>query len=161
MINRLKTLFAPALLMAGLAACGGGSASYTDAAHDQINDFCSKAFECMAEFGDDAQFTSFFGSSEQDCVDTFGALVDEQAPDVEASIADGRIEFNSADADECASAANSLACDMYWTAEGDPSCDTVIVGLVADGDACTIDADCAEEGSFCDETDLVCGPGGV
>ena len=50
-----------------------------------------------------------------------------------------------------------VTCTQYWAGEGEPvECETTFVGQVADGDACTIDDDCAVDTSYCDETTNVC-----
>jgi hypothetical protein len=163
MITRLKTLFAPALLVAGLAACGGGGgiSSPSDALHEAASTSCAKIFSCQDSFpGTDADFETAFGANEAECVDNFEADADPSAADYEASVDAGRIVFNGDDAETCLAAFDDVTCEQLWGGTGPDQpdeCETAFDGQVADGDACTIDEDCAESTSSC--IDDVCGPG--
>ena len=148
-----------------MAACGGGDEnglSQSEALGRVANTFCERSLECEAESPEPLEYANV-----DECVASFTAALesDDQAA-IEASIEAGRISWEADDAEYCArlvaEALGNLSCEDYWNENeaalgvDDPRCDTLGAGLVADGDACTIDDDCASVGSDC--IDDVCTP---
>ena len=146
-----------------MAACGGGDEnglSQSEALGRVANTFCERSLECEAESPEPLEYANV-----DECVASFTAALesDDQAA-IEASIEAGRISWNEDDAAYCVveinAALNDLSCSVFFDqaflalASDDPRCLALGTGLVADGDACTIDDDCAAEGSLCIE--LVC-----
>jgi hypothetical protein len=168
MINRLKTLFVPAFLAAGLAACGGGGGSISsagDAFDTALSEGCAKAYECMDSYDDGGTgitFEQFYGTSEADCPAHLKMLIGYDAADVQASADAGRITFNADDANTCFDFETGLTCAQFWGTEQvdtPPECDTYITANTADGEDCGLDLDCSGDGSTCDDTTMTCGPG--
>ena len=124
--------------------------------------YCERAFECEATAPEGLAFDSI---SECAIVIAENLTVGEDAAAFHASIDAGRITWDEEDAAYCAglveSGLNGLACADFWNDSylainrDDPRGDDLGEGRVLDGDACTIDADCARESSEC--ADLVCG----
>ena len=150
-------------VISSLAACGGGDGglSPTEAFESMAQTLCERAFECEATSPEPLEYANVDA-----CVTDFTADLGEDQAEMEASIEAGRISWNEADAAYCLGqvkdALNGLSCDVFWdealnalSFDDDPRCENLGEGLVADGDACTIDDDCAAEGSAC--IDLVCG----
>lgn len=150
-------------ILAGLAlAACGGDPTVQEVLDESINTQCSKAWECMATFpsGQGVTFEQLFSTSESACVTNFQTLIDEDQSKFEASVAAGRIIYNPDDAQICLDAMAALTCGQFWGTEPvqEPAaCDSAFQGTVADGGMCTIDEDCAVDGSECGTTNT-CGP---
>ena len=150
-------------VVSSLAACGGDEdgLSQEQALGKVAQTFCERSFDCEANSPEPLEYANV-----AECVVGFKAALesDEQAA-IEASIAAGRISWNEDDAAYCVvqinAALNDLSCSVFFEqaflalGSEDPRCLALGTGLVADGDACTIDDDCAAEGSLC--IALVCG----
>lgn len=150
-------------LVASLVSCGRDDEdgmSPTETMRAMAVALCERAFECSGSAPEPLPYATV-----AECVDEWidGAGVNQAA--IEASIEAGRISWDADDAEYCASlvaeALGDLSCADYWNENeaalglDDPRCDALGAGLVADGDACAIDDDCAVDGSDCN--DLVCG----
>ena len=122
---------------------------------------CERAFECSGSAPEPLDYATV-----AECADEWLAGTGANQAAIEASIEAGRISWDADDAEYCArlvaEALGDLSCENYWNENeaalgvDDPRCDTLGAGLVADGDACTIDDDCASVGSDC--IDDVCTP---
>ena len=119
---------------------------------------CDGAHMCKSSFPTDAgvTFEEAFGASANACYSMAAEYYDAAA--VEASISAGKIDFDGVAAQECVRGITTPACGAFWN-EG-PSfpaaCDDALVGNVANGAACTIDFECADPESICDETTAKC-----
>jgi hypothetical protein len=159
-MKALKTCLAVGVL-SWLGGCGGDDGlSQTEAFAKIADTFCERAFACEDQASDPLPYANV-----AECTAAFEAILNEEGAALQASIDAGRISWNEADAAFCAgeisSAINGLTCEEFWSDDNgalendDPRCEALGEGLVADGDACTIDDDCATSGSEC--IDLVCG----
>lgn len=137
--------------MLQIAACGGGDGAFDDpiAGNQQnIEDSCNKAFECMDTFPADfpVPFEFLFGNSAAECVD---ALL--PPPEVEQAVRDaidaGRTIYDPDAARQCNDAMLATACDEFWTAEEPAVCDQIVMGTLANGEACVIGVECVTQ--FC------------
>lgn len=163
---KLKWLGSTFLFSALAFGCGGGDGggfgSPTEAINASIDQTCSVAFECRDSFPPDQgfQFEDLFGNTEAECQTNIADVFDADA--LEASVDAGRVIFDGDDAATCLDAAADITCDQFWgiddTFQDSPTCDTAFIGTVADGGTCTIDDDCSNSASSCDEELLVCGP---
>jgi hypothetical protein len=121
---------------------------------------CDDEFACMATFPADTgvTFTEEFGANVTACYADAAMYYDAAA--VQSSVTAGRIAFDVASAAACIGGIPAPVCASYWT-QGSPypaACDKALVGKVADGGACTVDFDCVNSESICDETTKKCGP---
>jgi hypothetical protein len=155
MFHRLRLLILPIALATG--ACDGDDGPSVEEAADQIiGALCDKFHECKDDFpGEESAFEGAFGATEAECVMSFEE--DLEVDQYQASIDAGRIIFNSGDVGACRSSIAAISCDDLWGGEIETAFDCgddLFEGTVDDGDACTIDEDCAGESSSCE--DLVC-----
>jgi hypothetical protein len=113
---------------------------------------------CKANFPTDqgVTFEQAFGANAMACY--ADADMYNNVPAVEAAISGGKITWNQADATACLAGIMFPACATFWTAEptAPAACNTALVGHVADGQACTVDFECSNASSYCDETSKKC-----
>jgi hypothetical protein len=163
-----KTAFCLLTMMFAIA-CGGGSGDDDDATPseivtDQLDLFCERAFECMADYPTDAPvaFDDFFQTDVASCQANFDTI--SLADEIQASVDAGRIDFDAGDGASCNAFFDGESCVDFWGTFFDDSppspasCDSTFLGNVADGAACTIDLDCENTDSVCDDTAKTCGP---
>lgn len=156
-LSSVSVLFA-SLLLAAPFGCPGNNVEQCEA---QMRLFCELQFRCCT--AEERLTTTFstipYVTSEGECVDiatsycrTYGAGLDD-------AVAAGRLRYDAAKGQECIAAllAARDACDYaaYVEATAFPDdtpglCTQTTEGLVAAGDACADDAECAGEGSYCD-----------
>lgn len=124
----------------------------SEAFDESVRITCEKAFDCRDSFpGQPADFAAAFGNSVEECRTMLAA--DSPVADYVASVEAGRIIYNPDNAATCLDSFEGLACDMFWDGGvSDPTCDATFVGQVPDGQACTMDDDCATDTAFCDTT---------
>jgi len=139
---------------------GGGGMTATQYLTQLDQKFCDEAFACQASFTPQQTGETFaddFGASASECVSD-GVAYD--MPDVvESEITAGKIHFDPAAAAACVAGIAYASCTTFW-ADSDTypaSCDTALVGTVADGGACVVDYDCSNLDSICDPTAHTCG----
>ena len=104
----------------------------------------------------DITFEDAFGTSAMQCYADSDAYYNATA--VVAAIQAGTITWNPNDATACLSGITFGACADFWMNGGNEpaACATALVGTVADGQACTVDFECASATSYCDETSKKC-----
>jgi hypothetical protein len=148
-----------ATLAMSAAACGGDDDDAPLTASGYITGLgggvCGKAFECMSTFpGTPADFTATFGSSEAACPAALGFV---SGAELQASVDAGRTTFDAAAGAMCIAGIKAFTCPQWWdpNVPAPASCSTVLVGTVADGGACTLNAECASGGG-CDGTSHTC-----
>ena len=143
---------------------GGGGMTATQYLTQMEQKFCDEAFTCQASFPTDqgVTFADAFGASASECYADDAAY---DMPDVvESEITAGKIHFDPSAAASCIAGLTFPACTAFWT-DGPTypaSCDTAMVGTVADGGACVVDYDCSNVESILrsDGAHLRRGPGG-
>ena len=122
--------------------------------------YCDEAFACQSSFpaNQGGTFADAVGASASVCYSD-GAAYDMPAS-VESEITAGKIHYDAAAAASCVSGITFGACSDFWANGGTypASCDTALVGTVADGGACVVDYDCSSAQSVCDPTAHTCGP---
>ncbi|MCC7109060.1 MAG: hypothetical protein IT382_07225, partial [Deltaproteobacteria bacterium] len=127
----------------------------------QLQYRCCTAVERSALFGNsNLQIGPFH--DEMGCVDAYTRQCEASQQAVDESIRLGRTTFNAEQANECLSARREQVneCDASGLFNAaDRTCDELFAGAVADGDACTSDGECADEGSQC-ELDPISGDDG-
>ncbi|MEO8706802.1 MAG: hypothetical protein ABI867_42640 [Kofleriaceae bacterium] len=149
-----------------LLACGGGGSddlTPAEVVDEQLDLLCERAFDCMAEFPSDAGFAfeDIFQDDVASCQSNFDSL--SLADEIQASVDAGRIDYDSGDGATCNNFIDDISCDDFWgnALDGSPpspaACDTTFLGTVADGGTCTIDLDCENEDSECDDATKICG----
>ena len=122
--------------------------------------FCDEAFRCKATYPEGATaFATDFGATTSECYT--GAIAFYTPQLVEQSITAGRLTYNASSAKLCLSGiVYEPDCAVYWQVDQPKtfpsSCNTALLGTVADGGACTTDFDCANAGSLCDEATKQC-----
>jgi hypothetical protein len=123
-----------------------------EAFEESVRITCEKAHECRDSFpGQPADFEAEFGTTVDACIAMLST--DTQQAEYEASVAAGRIVFDPQDAAVCLASFEDITCTELWNgADFAPECETTFVGQVPDGQACTIDDDCANDTSSCDVT---------
>jgi hypothetical protein len=117
---------------------------------------CEQAFACRAAFPPDLgySFEDAHGRSARECSE---ALVAYWDPDLlETEIAKGRIRYDGAAAATCLDGVTYGPCDDFWRygVVWGAACYHVIVGNVAEGDACTTSYACTT--GYCDSASLRC-----
>ncbi len=131
---------------------GNGSISATSFLAEIATKICTQAFSCQASFPTDwgATFAEIFGASSSACV-ADAAAADEPAK-VEQQITAGKIKFNGADAASCVAGITVGQCTEFWNdgPQFPASCDTALVGTVADGAACVTHIECVNPNAYCD-----------
>lgn len=102
-------------------------------------------------------------ADEGGCVDAFTRQCEAASQAQDEAIAAQRLQFDKAKADECVQGAREAAdsCDATAFFNGDPGCNDLVSGLVADGDDCFSDGECAESGSACEKEPAVADDGSV
>jgi hypothetical protein len=161
------TAYAADSLSGGGAGGGSGTAAADDGSMTVLQYFtalgkkeCDDEFACRATFpaDDGLTFTEEFGADATACYADAAMYYDAAA--VQDSVTAGRIAFDGASAAACVGGIPAPVCASYWT-QGSPypaACDKVLAGKVADGGACTIDFDCMDLESICEDTTKQCGP---
>lgn len=157
------------------AACGGSSsppATLSNALQESIQRQCQQQFDCkssyVASMHDNRAFEDYYGGATVDaCVNTVTTLIltvngQDYFTELDASVTAGRVTYNTDDYETCTMALESETCDEVFFQNGaiftpPAACDTVEVGRVTTGGACTIDDDCAVAGDGCDPTAHTCG----
>ena len=136
----------------GTGGGNNGSISATQFLAQIATKFCDQAFMCKANFPTDAgiTFAEAFGASSQECVSQAAAY--DMPAKVEQQITAGKIKFDGAAAASCVAGLTFPACTTFWdTGPNAPaSCETAMVGTVADGGACVVDYECTGETSYCE-----------
>ena len=137
----------------------GGGMTATQYLTQLDQKFCDEAFTCQASFPATAgeTFADDFGASASECV-ADGVAYD--MPDVvETEITAGKIHFDASAAASCIAGITYASCTTFWadTDTYPASCDTALVGTVADGGTCVVDYDCSNLESVCDQTAHTCG----
>ena len=144
----------------GSGGGGGSSMTATQFLTQMEMKYCDEAFTCQASFPTDAgvTFADAFGASASVCYSD-GAAYDMPAS-VETEITAGKIHYDAAAAASCVAGITYASCSDFWTNGGNypASCDTALVGTVANGGACVVDYDCSSADSVCDPTAHTCGP---
>lgn len=148
-------------IAAALAACAGADNGDDGVTATELLDRigtveCDQAFACKATFPTDqgATFEEAFGATAQACYADAAQFYD--AAGVEASIAAGKIKFDTSAANACLAGLQGIAtpaCATFW-ADGvafPNACDNVFAGTVAQGGACANDLECAGD-SICGDT---------
>jgi hypothetical protein len=143
----------------GSGGAGGGMTA-TQYLTQMEQKFCDEAFTCQASFPATATetFADDFGASAAECYADDAAY---DMPDVvESEITAGKIHFDASAAASCVAGITFSSCTTFWQDGGTypASCDTALVGTVADGGACVVDYDCTNLASVCDQTAHTCGP---
>lgn len=166
MNTTVKALFSLGIL-ASMNACGGDGDSDTfskpsTAFNALMGGFCSKAIECKDTAPDGVPA---FDSVSQ-CVTLLQAQLGIDLDAIDDSASAGRVSWNADDAAYCFGDADdtiqAATCEQFWDegfdflSNDDARCEALGQGTVEDGDACTIDDDCASETSEC--ADSVCAP---
>jgi hypothetical protein len=122
--------------------------------------FCDEAFTCQSSFPATAgeTFAQDFGASASACY-ADDASYDMPAV-VETEITAGKIHYDGVAAAACVAGMTFPACAAFWTdgPTAPASCDTALVGTIADGGACIVDYDCSSVTSICVTTTHKCGP---
>ena len=134
---------------------GSNSASVTSAAQYLTvleTDDCNEAFACSSSYAQDVggSFSDEYGATVADCIASEASF--DMPAVVQSEIAAGKILFDASEASDClADVAAPTTCAAYWS-DGlsyPGSCDAALVGTVADGGACVVAYDCANESSIC------------
>jgi hypothetical protein len=115
---------------------------------------CSRIFACDEASGVRAQVTEQFGADDAvSCGDALKpALLDAIWSSRAQAVSDGRAAFVAARAAQCLELAESGACDLIFATEGElDQCMSVppTNGLLAAGEACDADWECADEALRC------------
>jgi hypothetical protein len=142
---------------------GGGDPSSMTATKflDELGKkFCDQAFSCRSSFPTDEgiTFQEAFGATQQQCY--ADSLEWNEPQKVEQQIAAGKIKWNAADAAGCLAGITFGSCTQFWD-QGPSmpaSCDTALVGTVADGGACVTHLECVNALSYCDGSTRKCTP---
>ena len=117
----------------------------------QLQYRCCTAVERAQLFGSMNQQLGPY-HDENGCVSTWTEQCQASQQAADESIAAGRTTFDGAKATECLNLRREQVNECDASALYDPTdhtCDDIMVGAVADGDACTTDSECAEVGSEC------------
>lgn len=152
MVRRSLALAALAL---SAAACGGSDdddgATITDVGTWMdtyvSTRLCPKAHACKADYTPPQGFTfeDIYGTDVATCRNAFVS-----AEQVRASVAGGRVRFDADAGRDCLAMLEyeSQTCPVFWATEDPAVCDTVLVGQVAVGGACSFTLECAP-GLYC------------
>ena len=132
-----------------VAACGGDDDDDDSAASVPLEDLpatyagaaCEAYTNCLGPL-----FDVFLAG--EDCVTNFGKRVDEQLPDFQQAIDDGRVAYHGDQVAACAADLRSRECAELQQ-RGSGPCEAVFTGTVALGESCSLDEECAG-GAFCD-----------
>lgn len=143
----------------GLTACGdddGGSGGATEIAladYDEgyAHSICGKVFACCNA----SEIDGLFGMALADataCEALLAPRIAAAQPAQEAAIAAGQLRYEPAAAATCLATIDALTCAELDDRTPPAACTAVFVGLVADGEACTLEESCAAASS-CREGD--------
>ncbi|TDP71902.1 hypothetical protein DFR33_108116 [Bradymonas sediminis] len=108
---------------------------------------CERIFSCCSaqEITEELNDAAF--STEEECLNTFGAQLEKSLQGVQDAVAQGRSSYDSNRAGECISDMRAAACsEGLWPGvnPAPPSCDLVFVGLVDMGGDCATTEECRE-----------------
>jgi hypothetical protein len=121
--------------------------------------YCEAAFDCPGTdfyVNDGLRYLLNTYGTKDDCLAAAGDLAASglfNDADYAAMIADGRASFDAQVAETCLDAISSSLCEGDFD---DTACDGLLTGMVADGDNCASDAECADEESTCEGPDGQC-----
>jgi hypothetical protein len=163
-----RTRLALAVIVLAFACAPGADVNGFPSA--LANAYCHFAYHCCTP-ADRTTFPSGFSNlentyvfdNESDCDAKLGEAYQAQFQEIQASVKDKRMTWNQTSAQTCLTAlqnaANPCSAQAFTVASnGDPNNPTALAacdatqfetGAVAAGAVCTIDADCAGQGSVC------------
>jgi hypothetical protein len=131
-------------------ACGGDDAPPDAEAFMTrlVEHQCELAFDCCTDAEREALSVGVEFEDAAACAATLDALLAGLRADVLAAIDAGRIRYDAAAAARCVDSVEALGCDALDVEP--PACRApILIGLVANGDACAIDEECA--GGLCED----------
>lgn len=137
---------------------GSGSAALTPTEFVTGLDhgYCDEAWTCKSSYPG-SSFSSDYGNSNQQCYDL--AFAYEQNSVIESQVAMGKITFDPIAAAQClATITYPSSCSTFWNDGPDypTACTTALVGMVANGQTCLVDWDCADFTAYCDTSNHKC-----
>jgi hypothetical protein len=139
----------------------GGGMSTADYLNAMGHKECDDAFTCKANFPTDAgvTFAEAFGANQTACYGDAAMYYD--ATKVQAAINAGKITFDGNKAKTCIDGWKAPVCTTYWNdgPNAPADCDSVMIGKVALGGACTIDFECSGD-NYCEASKCTAEPAG-
>jgi hypothetical protein len=155
----------------GLAAIAVAASLAASSCVDSTVNFCIESAKaaCQVQYRccTAVERQSLFGNlnvaigpydDEGGCVDAFTRQCEAGSQATDESIAAGRLAFDAERANECVNGRREAAsaCDANEIFNStDESCRDLTTGLVADGDPCFNDGECAETGSTCEPVEAI------
>lgn len=143
-------------LVALVVGCGGGNGG--SIALDQLGAeyaavFCRKAFTCC----DDAERAGVASRDEADCRSAYGTSFNIAYAMVQMDVDAGRSRYHGDRARRCLDAMAAVSCPQWGIGEAAsriPDCNTTHEGLLAPGNTCERDYECAN--GYCDISSGTC-----
>ena len=129
--------------------CGSGS---DGSLREHLEEGCRHFHECRASYSGPFAFETLYGADTESCIAVYSSVADS----IEASIAAGRTEYDSALAASCASRRRALAGEALWTTDELDDCAATLVGTQPDASACELDTECASGMCSADCVDGTC-----
>jgi hypothetical protein len=134
----------------GLAGCPSSTTAMTEIPVEDLGAHyatttCGAVTDC---YGDTVRALFLGLATETDCVTQFtNGYQDGALPLYQQAIAAGTLRYDAANAQACIDALEALGCG-FTTSRTPAACDALLVGLVANGGACSINEECAGD-AYC------------
>ena len=144
--------------LAGVAilvvACNGDP-SIHELFSDEVSTVCGRVFDCESQYDPSMHggepFSQFAGGTDVNgCETMLDGLLGSAADTAQTEVDAGRVRYDASEGKACIDGFGAATCDEVLQQNGaqfpsSAACQDTFIGLVADGSACVVSEDCANE----------------